>query len=151
MLEAAFDPLPLNALTLPLVLDLSELGDRPALVLPLLPYIEASKGLADGAWLRAARLAHRAGASGFTHRVLRRRAVPYLLALHRRQDWLDIQTLDVLIDLEPSTALQVLRRTRPRGVRSDEAETAPERRALLARAHEALGRPVRARRLRKNP
>ncbi|MFQ5570252.1 MAG: hypothetical protein ACE5G0_11295 [Rhodothermales bacterium] len=149
VLEALFDPLPLNALTLTLVLELPELRKRPDLILPLLPSIEACKDLADGTWLRAAHLAHHAGTSGFARRVLRRRAVPHMLALHRRHRWLDPTTMALLVELEPSSALQVLRRTRARGVRTDEDEIARERREYLACAHEALGRPIRAQRLRE--
>jgi hypothetical protein len=56
--------------------------------------------------------------------------------------------MQLLVELEPSAALQLLRRTRPRGVRRDEEETDPERRQLLAEAYQALGRPVQAQRLR---
>jgi len=149
-LTKAFDPLALNALTLPLILELDELEERPELILPLLPFIESCQELSDNVWLRAARLAHQAGASGFAQRVLRSRAVPYLLKLHKQQQGLDSEAITLLIKLAPSAALQMLRRTRQRGVQSDHDETDPTRRESLAQAHEALGRPLRAKRLREN-
>ncbi|MCP5119960.1 MAG: hypothetical protein GY953_54880 [bacterium] len=148
-LEQLLAPLPLNAMTLPLIIELEELVDRPALVLSLIPHMEAGHSLPEGSWIRAALLAHKAGEGGFSHRVLRDRAVPYLMRMHRRHHWLDTSTLEALVELDPSTALRVLRRTRPMGVRADEQEGRPERRKLLTKAHEALGRAGRARRLRE--
>ncbi len=79
--------------------------------------------------------------AGFSQRILRRRGVRYLLEQYRRHDWLDFQTLALLVDLDPSATLRVLRQTRPWGVRADEDETHVARLDLLARAHEALGGP----------
>jgi hypothetical protein len=148
LLEQVFDPLPLNALSLPLVLELTELQERPELALPLLPQLERCKGLPESVWLRAALLARQAGALEFAHQVLRSQAIPYLLRFHRRYDQFNLEMMQLLVELEPSAALQLLRRTRPRGVRRDEEETDPERRQLLAEAYQALGRPVQAQRLR---
>jgi hypothetical protein len=149
LVEQVFAPLPLNALSLALVLELPEMWERPELALPLLPRLEQCKGLAESVWLRAALLARQAGALDFTHQVLRRQAVPYLLQFHRRYNALNPEVMGLLAELEPSAALQVLRRTRPRGVRHDDEETDPERRQLLARAYQAMGRPVQAKRLRQ--
>ena len=56
--------------------------------------------------------------------------------------------LELLIDLDPQGALRVLRQTRPKGVQQDEDERDPRRVDYLAKAHQALGRNVRAERLR---
>ena len=149
VLARVFEPLPLNALTLPLIVELPEVEARPELILPLLPAVERCKGLASSTLLLAARLARRAGASAFSEQVVRRRAVPYLLAQNRHGQDLDGNVMALLIELFPSMALRVLRRTRPVWVRTDEEEDWSRRRAWLAAAHEALGRTARARQLRK--
>ena len=143
-----FAPLPLNALTLTPVLQKASLQKHPQLILPLLPYIEASKGISEHLLLRAAYLAHRAGDANAAHRLIRNRAIPYLLEFHRRHHWLSPDLMQMLAELEPTSALRVLRQTRPRGVRNDEDESG-KRRELLALAHEQLGRTIRAERLRQ--
>ena len=146
-LEEEFEPLPLGSLALSLVLELSEFEKRPELIRPLLPRLEACKNLPDRAWMRAAHLARLAGALGFAHRVLREAGVRHVLRTHRQFQWLDREAMTVLVELEPATALRVLRKTRPRGVGSDEGETCPDRLHYFARAYERLGREARAKRL----
>ena len=146
-LEEEFEPLPLGSLALSLVLELSEFEKRPELIRPLLPRLEACKNLPDRAWMRAAHLARLAGALGFAHRVLREAGVRHVLRTHRQFRELDREAMTVLVELEPATALRVLRKTRPRGIGSDERETCPERRSYLARAYERLGRVPWAKRL----
>ena len=146
-LEEEFDPLPLNSLTLSLVLEVPELEERPELIRPLFPRLEACKSLPDRAMMRAAYLAHLAGARGFAHRVLREVGVRHVLRTHRQFHWLDRETMTVLVELEPSTALRVLRKTRPPDVGSDDDEYFLDRRRYLARAYELLGREARANRL----
>ena len=119
-LEEKFDPLPLNSLTLSLVLEISELEERPELIRPLLPRLETCKGLPDRALMRAAYLTLLAGAPGFAHRVLRDVGVRHVLRTHRQFHRLDREAMTVLVELEPSTALRVLRKTRSLGVRSDD-------------------------------
>ena len=146
-LEKEFEPLPLGSLALSLVLELAEFENRPELIRPLLPRLEACKNLPDRAWMRAAHLARLAGAPGFAHRVLREAGVRHVLRTHRQFQGLDREAMTVLVELEPATALRVLRKTRPPGVGSDEGETCPERLTYLARAYERLGREARAERL----
>lgn len=149
-----FAPLPLNTLTLPQILCLSEIERRPELVIPLLPYIGNGKGFTDILLLHVATLVHRAGGDEFAHRIVRQRAQPYLLALYRqaqhtqRHEPFIPPYLELLIDLDPQGALRVLRQTRPKGVQQDEDERDPMRIDYLAKAHQALGRNVRAARLR---
>lgn len=147
LLEEALDPLPLNALTLPPLLALAEFQARPELVLPLLPRIERSDGLAIEDTLRAAELGHQAGAERAARRLLRTRAVPALLRWHRAWQDLPCDVLQRMVPIDPSLVLRVLRATRPPGVRSDQQELFAERRRLLAQVHTALGRPHQARRL----
>jgi hypothetical protein len=51
-----------------------------------------------------------------------------------------IQTMHLLIHYRPSSALRVLRATRPKSIRNDSAEEDIERRHLLAACFDALGR-----------
>lgn len=148
LVEAALAPVPLNGLTLPLVVELPELDRRSELVLPLMARIEQCDGIGLEAAARAAAMAHRAGADAAARRLLRARAVPELLRRHRRHAYLDEAAMSILAQADPSSALRVLRATRPRGVRKDEQETEDNRRRLLAAAHDALGRPAQAKRLR---
>jgi hypothetical protein len=150
-LQSACAPLPLNEVTLPLFLELIELERRPDLILPLLPTLQAIPNLPPATWWRVAELAHRGGDEAFAAGVLNRHAVPVLVKTIRRHGiyatgW---SFLKVLAQIDPSTALRVLRGTRPRGVRDDEDETDANRRELLAAAHEQLGRSELARRLRE--
>jgi len=146
-LEKELAPLPINAMTLTPVIWLDELLQRPELILPLLPRIRELRWLSDVTRLRAGYLAHRSGNLDFARRTLRQYGIPWLLNRNRHFG-LDEGTMIALIQLEPPAALRVLRRTRPKGVRSDEDEQDGLRRDLLARAHEALGRPAQAERLR---
>ncbi len=147
-LEAAFAPIPLNAMSLPLILEMQVMNERPQLVAPLLRYLEACKGLPEQAWMRAAALALRAGEQRFAHRLLRERAVPYLLRQHRGAGYLDLAVVQSLVEIDPSAALQVLRRTRPRRVRDDAQERDRYRIELLASAHAKLNRSTLAQSLR---
>ena len=149
-----FAPLPLNTLTLPQVLYLPEVQHRPELVMPLLPYIGNGKGFDDRLLLYVATLARQTGGDEFAHHIVRQRAQPYLLALYRqaqhtqRHEPFIPPYLELLIDLDPQGALRVLRQTRPKGVQQDEDERDSMRIDYLAKAHQALGRPVRSERLR---
>jgi len=146
-LEEALRPLGLNEHTLPMVLGLPEMDARPELVLALMPSLDRCEGLADETRLRAALLADRAGAREAARRLFGTRAVPYLLRMHREQNWLDPRALGFLVDIDPGKALMILRATRPRGVRSLIGELSGERLYAAARASDALHRPAQALRL----
>lgn len=55
----------------------------------------------------------------------------------------------LLITFQPSVGLQILRRTRARGIRTDYDETDPTRLTLFAQAYDILGRHAGAERLHK--
>jgi hypothetical protein len=149
-LKSACAPLPLNEVTLPLFLELPELDQRPELVLPLLPTLGAIPNLPRPTWWRAGLLAHLSGQGAFAGRVLNRHVVPELVKTIRRLHISSVaDVLTALAQIDPSTALRVLRLTRPKNVCDDEDETDLYRRHRLADAHERLGRAELARRLRK--
>ena len=142
LFESALAPVPLNALTLPLVLDLPEFQSRPELLLPFLPRIERTDDLALDAVLRAAGLARRAGALPEARRLLRKQALPLSA---RNVDSL-YEKFEEVVAIDPTLALRLIRASRPRGVRKDEQEE-DYRRNLLAKALTALGRVAKANRL----
>jgi len=142
----AVGPLSLNALTLPAILMLPELEDKPELVIPLLTPLEKGGDVPAEIWLRAADLARQAERPDRARRIFLNRIAPYL-AREMKIGNLDDKALDLGLALDPSAVLRLFRQTRPRRVKSDDEEP-PDRRAFIARAHEALGRENRARRLR---
>ncbi|MBN1851609.1 MAG: hypothetical protein JW829_02765 [Pirellulales bacterium] len=153
--QAAFEPLPLNELTIPHVIELEEFDIRPELIIPLLPYIDKCRFLEASTLCRAVNLIQKVGSEesvgNFVMRHVPRHLIRHLMQISR----FDCQCmtsdtnelLNKLVDINPSVALRVLRATRPKGVRSDESETNPNRREALARAHALLGRLKRSKRL----
>lgn len=111
--------------------------------------LEGCEQLPRSALWQAAILAHQAGSHRLARRVFHRGTVPELIRHYGFYQWQS--PLRVLADVDPSSALRVLRATRPRGIRSDESEQSTDRRELLATAHESLGRLALAARLRASP
>ena len=137
LFESAFAPVPLNSLTLPLVLDLPEFESRPELVRPLMPLIERRNDLSAEAVVRAADLAHRARALQDARRVLRMQTT----LLDRRYahfSYLPDELFERILSIDPITALRVIRATRSRRVRKDEQEDG-DRRQVLAKISCRIG------------
>lgn len=128
---------PLDDIVLPLVVALSELNRRPAIIGVLGPYLLASPAIADPTMIAAARLAVAAGDHELADRLIGTRA----RASHMTQAprWLG----DVLAVVRPSQALAFLRATRERGVHGWDDEPV-ERQAIAALALEHLRRPRQA-------
>ncbi len=145
--QARFDPLPLNALTLTLILELPELNQNPDLFRPLLPFVEAEKAIPDHTMRRVVKLAYDAGEMNFVRQAMDNWARTYVQRTNRRLYYQDRDVVLILAEFEPSLALRFLRSNRPPGVRQDEEETG-WRRAALAIAHQNLGRFQLAQRLR---
>ncbi len=148
-LEKLFHPLKMNALTLTPVINLPEFDERPVLIFPLLPLLKAVRNPANQTWLRTIYLVHQAGATGVSFQWINKRVISNLLEIYNQTWSIDRGVMMMLIELRPSFALQFLRRTRSRGVRSDEAEEDVDLREYLALAHEALGRSKLAQKLRE--
>lgn len=150
-IRAAFAPRAVNDVLLALVLELEEFDHRPELILPLIPVLESARHLPETLQWRAAARAHTAGRSDFAARVLNGRMLPRLVRAIERHGVCPCcsePALRALAELDPTAALQALRRTREKGVRGDEAEDG-RRRGLLATAHGRLGRGALAGRLRR--
>jgi hypothetical protein len=138
-LEEALAPDPLDAGTLPLVLHLSELDEHPGLVGGLLEAIRSADGLPSSSRIRAASLLRRGG----TPRAAREVLAPILRARKQVRRLCDMNSnlIEELIDLgDPHTAIQVLYRTRPRGVHRWQDEDTWDRLPAAIRAFEALNR-----------
>lgn len=154
MCETAFAPVPLNSLTLPMLLDLPEFESRLELVLPLLPRLMDREPMAIASLVRAAWLAYKAGETAEATRLLRLRVVPEIHCI----PGYDYKTLGILVKIDPINGLKALRATRPRHnwelvgsnrVRSDEQEP-KNRRDLFAEAYQMIGRINKAKRLAEN-
>ena len=142
LLEAALAPLKLNPITLPMLLALSEFEARPELVLPLLPEFLQGDAIAVGTLVRAACLASLAGAAAEAKQLLRRQIMP---RVHRINAY-HVETLGLIVAIDPICGLQALRATRPRDIASDEEEFGG-RRPLFAEAYRTVNRAAKAKRL----
>lgn len=144
----AFAPHPLNALTLPLVLELDELYGKAALFPPLIPFIHATRDLPQRSWLRAAYHAAASEAGEFFTPEVIRKLTPMIIDGHWQYWHLDYIVLKEFANKAPSTLLEILRRTRSPHIRSDAQESDGERLKLMALAYDQLHRPGKARQIR---
>ncbi len=143
-LETALGPVGLNESMLELVVGLPEFQTRPHLIRPLLPMIEHhERRLGLSTMIFTAQLAHRTGIQDVAARL----TVKYAPDWIRRQanccsDCFAnaVPTLQMLIQYHPSSALRLLRSTRPRSVNGDQDEQDDNRRKMLAECFDALGR-----------
>ena len=142
-LRELLEPRDLDGLTLPMIVGLSEIADRPELIVPLIPAL-LTADLPDSVRLTAALRLEKAGARDAARRIFGHRAGPYLSAYHRRVGQLDFTALDFLCRTDPGRALAVLRQTRPRGVRRWSDELRLERVLAGAKATAALHRKKQA-------
>ena len=141
--RALFDPLPLGALTLPLLVALPELSARPELVGALLPSLATTDGVPLDTLARAWTLLAKTSEAAAQALVPRIAAAMRRAARHDADHWVGV-ALTGVVDACPSDVLRMLRATRPRGARSWENEDDPRRLELAARATEALRRPKAA-------
>ncbi len=136
-----FAPLPLGALTLPLLVALPEIDKRPELLVPLLPALAAAEGLPIATVGRAAALLARTQEAGNAARALVPRIVARLQdAADDDQGWMEGAVASV-VEACPGEALRLLRATRARRVRGWSDEHDYRRLEMAARAYDALHRP----------
>jgi hypothetical protein len=144
-LRRALKPARLDEATLPLVLALPELQDRPALAVPLLRPAAECRTLPDGALVTAAHLATQAGAAGLVHRLLLQPLIEHLRrgyqGGHARCDY---RAINLLLRFDPARLLALLRQTRDRSVRDWLDEPNLSRLEDVALALETLHRPRQA-------
>jgi hypothetical protein len=136
-----FAPLPLAALTLPLLVALPEMDRRPELLVPLLPALAAAEGLPVATVARAAGLLAKTPEAAAAARALVPRIVARLEgAAGEDQGWTE-GAVQSVVEAAPSEVLRLLRATRPRRVRSWSDEHDVRRLEMAARAYEVLHRP----------
>ncbi|NIM14705.1 MAG: hypothetical protein GTO45_22160 [Candidatus Aminicenantes bacterium] len=143
-IQQAFAPLPLNEMTLPLVINLKELEKRPRLVVPLFPYIESCRSLREETLVKAALLLKEAGEIQKAKRLFGWQAEKYVWNVYRETEWIDVGALKLLLCVDPANVLRILRKTRPAAARNWQDEDDGDRLYLAALAHEALQRPKQA-------
>lgn len=143
-LRRALKPARLDESTLPMVLGLSELGERPELIVPLLRRVAECPTLPELSLVTAASLGVEAGAVDLVRRLLLDRVFDYLRPGCLLDVWVDPRAVDLAVQLDPARLLDLVRRTRPRSVRHWLEEDEGNRLEFAARALEALYRPRQA-------
>ena len=143
-LAARVAPLPINELVLPLVLALPEIESNAAIVTELLVRVRALPLLPPQTLVRAASLAMRFERRDLVDDDLLARIERWGLTLYAAHHYLSLDVLSVLAELAPRRALVVLRRARPRGVRTWDADQDPARAYYAGRALEGLQRRTQA-------
>lgn len=144
-LRKALKPARLDESTLPFVLRLPELQERPELIVPLLRQVADCPVLPEETLLTAASLGLKAGADDLVRRLLLERVIDHLRPICRRGYWVDQRAVDVVLRLDPVRLLDLLRRTRPKPVRHWLEEVEGVRLEMAAQTLEALHRPGQAR------
>lgn len=147
LLTQAFGRPKLDEVLAPMVIALPELGGRPDLARTLLGLVRHPERLPLAACQQLAGQLTYVGEATEAAAVLAEPMAAALLQQHRQHQWMAFDALDELARLAPSRALELLRRTRDRGVRSWEAESQMERLLAAGAAMQALRRPAQALRL----
>lgn len=129
-----------------MMLALPEVGSRPELVPVLLGCIGGSSRarLPGDASLRAALLLERIGEGASAARLFSDRIEEMLLQQHRTHRWMNFHALSFLARNRPGPTLNLLKRTRLRGVRSFKDEKEAERLVAWAICLQGLRRPRQA-------
>ncbi len=132
----------LDGPSLSLIVSLSEVDDRPELIVPLLPHLDRAADVALEIRLRAIQLAERAGAAD---RLGPRTALHLAAGLEGRltDGRVELEPIDRLAALAPARLLSVVRSARRR-LRRSERDSRPWLAYAAGVANRALGRPRRA-------
>ncbi|MEM9455131.1 MAG: hypothetical protein AAGF11_13200 [Myxococcota bacterium] len=131
----------------PMLVALPELAARPVLAASLLPLLRHPARLPTASCVVYARMLAQAGAVDRVRSLFVEPLVNALHRSHREQEWMDPDIVEFLARCAPSRALQLLRKTRGRGVRSWDDEERVERLIAASIAMETLRRPGQALRL----
>ncbi len=144
VLARAFGPGGLDEAVAPLVLALPEVRVRPELSLELLRAIRQPDRLPIEALEVLGRQLHAAGAIEAAQAALTEPILAALARQHRDRGAMAPASLELLASLDARRALDLLRRTRERGVRRWEEERAVERLLAAGAALERMCRPAQA-------
>ncbi len=134
-----------------MVLQLSELRDRPELIVTLIPFVRRLKGYTNETLIALATAAvQQAVETTFVLRVVNERCRPILQTQADTLDYdVQVNALRLVTWVNPSRGLQLLRHTRWQRRGSDFDEHG-QRREIAALAHERLNRPNLAVKLRSD-
>jgi hypothetical protein len=143
-LRRALKPASLNEATLPLLVELPEMRQRPELVVPLLRPLAECRSLPEGTLITAAHLAVQAGAADLVGRLFLQTITEYLRRNPRGLYWIDPRASELLLRFDPARLLALLRESREKSVRDWSEETDGDRLASAAAALDALHRPRQA-------
>lgn len=144
-LARALKPARLDETTLPLILELPELAQRPELVAPLLRPLSECRALPEEPLVTAAWLALQGGSADLIRRHLLHPLLRWLrLGFRSPRTWIDPRAIEVLVRLDPARLLAVLRQTRTRSEPDWLDETDGLRLESAAAALAALHRPRQA-------
>jgi len=140
LLESAVSPLQLNELTVPHVLSMDVFDKRPDLVLPLFECIVRTTRLRSETIIRAAQLLLRCDRIDEVRQLMPRLIKMALVGpqYYWREDVTEI--LFVLLSVNPSKTLWLLKKTRIPGVRNWTQEENPERLYIAGLANAQLNR-----------
>ena len=131
----------------PMLIALPEFAARPTLAASLLPLLRHPARLPTASCVAYGRMLARAGAIDRVRSLFVEPLVNALLQSHREREWMEPDIVEFLARCAPSRALQLLRQTRQRGVRSWDDEQQVERLLAASVAMETLRRSGQALRL----
>ncbi|MGB0717112.1 MAG: hypothetical protein ACPGXK_14630 [Phycisphaerae bacterium] len=147
LIRETFAPLPLNTLTLSLLLELSECEERPGIVCAVMPELEDVDDLTMRQWKTAIDCLEKAGERGSAINLIQRRIIPKFRRQRGDSTWATT-ILESIADIDPSSALRAIRATRDSNIRDDSEESVP-RQEILIKAYRNLGRRKKAELLHK--
>jgi hypothetical protein len=145
-MKKAVEPIGLNELTIPLFIFLPELCECNKLIDALYPYVISLKNLSYDAVFKYMEVLFEAERTQMLEGLVPR-IVDYALSIDRDYFYWDmIKWVELLIKIAPSNALTVLKKTRPKSIRSWEDDEG-ERVAAAGKAYLKLNRPKQAAKL----
>ncbi|GJL53124.1 MAG: hypothetical protein NPIRA02_02560 [Nitrospirales bacterium] len=143
LLKETFAPIPLNELTIPLVLELPEFLKTHTLARPLLDIVANVNRLPLETYLRSLRIALHASIQEYAFSRIGKYVIKKLLQKLRQDEYVSEQDLGLVVQCHPGNALTLLKRTRLKGVRRWEDEGDQNRQMWIIQAL-TLGRTKQA-------
>ncbi|MEM7801083.1 MAG: hypothetical protein AAF633_17960, partial [Chloroflexota bacterium] len=140
------DPLTLNELTIPLILNPYWIMERADLIATLIPFINIhADTLPSVTWTRVIKGLHQLGRTEEIQQIVKRHIISYYLE-NNHDGYFNNTELDVIIEVDPYSALKIMRKSRPKWVRK-EADEPTYRAKQLYRIYTALGHEKKKRNL----
>jgi len=144
LIKEAFSPIPLNELTIPLLLELPEILENKKFALPLIDLVSNYSQFPLFVYMKTLRMALHAGLGAYAFSQFGKHFTKGLLQEFRYHGEVYEKYLEMVVQCDPSEALMLLKRTRSKGIRNWEDEKDEDRRKLIIQALTLLGRPQQA-------